>query len=117
MAATPKSGQMVLVGSGGQRILDFYVSDVANAFVRFSDGVNVAGSSSPTEYTFNANGFIADISIATGLVDTTAAQVILNGTPTGNIIRWANFVNTLTARTPPGVRFNKGDRLTILQQA
>lgn len=117
MAATPKNFQMTLQGAGGQSVKDAYVSDVAGALVRFTDGVNVAGSGSPTEYTFNSDGYIADISIATGLVDTTAASIVLNGTPTGNIIRWANFVNTLTNRTRPGVSFKRGDRLTIVQLA
>jgi len=108
MAATPKNGQLTLTGAGGQRFLDFYVSDVVNALVTYSDGSSAAGSASPTEYTFNADGVVTDISIATGLADTTNVVVILNGTPTGSIVRWANFVNTIASRPFPGLRFKKG---------
>lgn len=108
---------MLLRGPGGDKILDFYVSDVAAASVTFSDGVNAAGASSPKEYTVNGPCVLADVSIATGLVDTTAAVFVKNGTSTSNVLRWANFVNTLTNRITPRITFNAGDRISLTQLA
>jgi hypothetical protein len=101
--ATPKSGTMMFVSKNGARTVsvDFYVSDVVSAKVRFDDGEG-AGASTKEYWPAPFDGFITDwvMSAATGDA-TTKYLVTINGAPTRDIFR-GDVQNASAER--PGLR-------------
>lgn len=118
MAATPKTGQLRFKGASGKvYTFSIYNSDVAAAFVTW----NLNG----TATTSNDNYFIApetmtlqDVSVVTGIVDTTALLLYANGaSQPGYLIQWANVVNTLTFRSFPPMTVKGGTRIQLQEIA
>lgn len=116
MTATPKNGAIVLRGKSGRSYnLSFYNSDVVGAFCTFNlNGAAVAGSQN--FFIVPEDCIIEDVSIATGIADTTSGVIQLNDANTGNVVVFANQVNTLATRVKPMVALSRGAKLTILQQ-
>ena len=111
MAATPKNGTLVFVDKmGNSRAVDFYLSDVANAQVRFDAGVG-AGATSPTDYFLEGDCYLTDISVETGTADTTKFILSKNGVPTGNMVRYTIHLSSLNNRPKLSIPFAKKDRV------
>lgn len=105
MAAAPQLASCVFVGDSGQHYnKDLYCSDVVAAVATWSSG-GVAGAGSAQHWAPPENVRLVDISILTGMTDTTALQPLRNGVATGDIIRFANQLNTLNSRPILNVAF------------
>jgi hypothetical protein len=116
MVAAPQYGTITVQTGGGNLSVDVYLSDVANGAGNFDSGVT-AGASSETFWKSPVNGLIVDFSVKTGLTDTTAGRVTINGAPTKSVVRWANHVNTLNNRPALNIPINAGENLGIIQLA
>lgn len=117
MVAAPQNGTMTVVDlKGNAKVIDFYVSDVANALLRWDSGAG-AGANSDVSYFMPADGFIRDISIVTGLTDTTKFLLTKNGVATGNTVRYTVHLTTLNNRPVLNIPFSKGDRVGGIQLA
>lgn len=116
MAAAPRFGTMMYqTGQGGIGV-DIYISDVVNAPVNFDSG-NGAAATSETFWNAPANGAITDLSIATGLTDTTKGGFVIGGSRTKTTVRWANHINTLAFRTPLNIPCGAGEAIGMVQLA
>lgn len=117
MAATPQYGTFFLrAGNGTTRAVDIYLSDVANALVKFDSG---AGSSSGSDsfYTIPTDCILEDYSQVTGTADTTKLAITRNNVQTGNILRYAVHLTTLNQRPKLAIPFKAGDKLGSIQLA
>jgi hypothetical protein len=116
MAATPKYGTMVFTGRLKTYHKEVYVSDVANAAIRF-DGGGGAGASSPTELTFGEPVILIDYSQVTGTAETTKIQLTRNGVPTGDILRYEIHLTSLNNRPRLAIGIAAGVRFSANQLA
>ena len=118
MVAAPQSGTWYARGfySGTPYSVDTYISDVANAPVRFDGGAG-SGATSPDFYTFPEPIIITDFSVVTGLTDTTKIRVTANGAPTPNILRYALHLTTLNNRPVLNIKLKAGTRFGAIQLA
>ena len=118
MAATPQYGTMVFYGARSRRNYskDIYLSDVANGLINWDNGAG-AGSTSDTEWRAPEPVMLIDYAQVTGTADTTKLQVIRNGVPTGDILRYAIQLTTLNNRPSPRIMFAQGDKIQAIQLA
>lgn len=117
MVAAPQYATVTLYNKGGlTKAIDTYLSDVANANGNFDSGQG-ASSTSDDEYVIPFGGHIIDFSINTGMTDTTKIEVLVNNTPTGDFLRYANHLNTLTSRIPLRIPVTAGQRIRFIQRA
>ena len=118
MAATPKYGTMLFRGrSTGQLYsIDVYISDVANAFIRFDGGAG-AGATSETFISFDEPVLLVDYSQVTGTADTEKVRVTANGKPTPHILRYGIHLTTLNNRPVLNIPFRAGTRISGIQIA
>ena len=99
MAAAARRGTMVLNGTSGRVYnVNVYVSDVAAAFVTFNAN-GQAGTGSPSQFIVPEDCVLADISLASGLTDTTLITLQAdNATVPGMVIQYADYLNSITTR-------------------
>lgn len=119
MAATPKYGTATFRGLQSKQLytIDFYSSDVANAKVNWDSGFG-ASSSSDTFWRAPEDVALIDISVATGMADTTTwVPTSNNAIVPGQRLRYANFVNTLPFRPQIQIGFAAGRNISFIQQA
>lgn len=118
MAAAPQYATMTLVGLRTRKTYskDVYCSDVVAAAVNFDGGAG-SGTGSPAEWTAPEPIVLQDFSILTGMTDTKAIQLTRNGVPTGDILRYANYLNTLNSRPVLTIGFKALDRIAAIQIA
>lgn len=118
MAATPQYATFSFVGLRSRKsfTVDAYVSDVAAAAVRWDSG-NGSSSTSDTFWTPPEPVALTDIAIVTGTADTTKISVTRDGRATGNILRYANHVNTLAQRPRLSIGFRAGEKIGAIQLA
>lgn len=118
MAATPQYGTLTFYGLGSKKsyIKDLYLNDVANNPARF-DGGQGASTTSPTELTFPESVILSDYAQVTGTVDTTKLQLTRNGTPTGDILRYAVHLTSLNNRPRLVIGIGAGVRFGANQLA
>jgi hypothetical protein len=115
MAAAPQSGTLFAQGlTGNNYSVDIYVSDVAGAPVRFDGGAG-ASANSPDFYSFPEPVIVTDLSIVTGLTDTTKIRVTANGSPTPNVLRYALHLTTIATRPRLSLKLRAGTRLGAIQ--
>jgi len=116
MAATPKTGMLLLRGRSGKTYAyNIYNSDVANAFVTFAT-TGAAGTGSVTFITAPEDCVVADLSVVTGIVDTTSLVLWLDDGPVaGSVVLWANCVNTLPFRSIPQIGIKKGRKVQLAE--
>ncbi len=108
MVAAPQLGTFTLVGASGQHYTkDVYISDVVGGLVRFSAG-GLAGATTLDHWTPPEPVRLVDFSILVGLTDTEALQITRAGNPTGDVLRYANHLNTLNSRPIPNIPFGVG---------
>lgn len=118
MAAAPQSGTMSFTGvqTGRTYTIDVYFSDVAGANVNFDSGSG-AGASSDKFWIAPENIVFKDLSIPTGMTDTTKINIVANNVSTGNRLRFANFLNTIAFRPALSVPFRAGTKISAVQEA
>ena len=118
MAATPKTGLIEFTGRSGQKyVYSIYNSDVAAGFVTWNR-MGTAGTGSTNFITLPEDAQVTDISVVTGIVDTTALLLFLDdGAVPGKLISWANVLNTLTTRSFPEVKIRTGRKVQMQEVA
>lgn len=119
MAATPRYGTAMFRGeqTGRAYAVDIYISDVAGASVNW-DGGNGAGASSPSYWKAPENVVLYDLSLASGLADTTNIALTADGAVlVGSRLRYANFLNTLAFRPTQSRKFPTGALIGAIQYA
>lgn len=118
MAATPQYGTMKFIGlvTGQTYTKDIYLSDVANARVRWDGGLG-ASSTSPEFFTPPEPVVMQDYAQVTGTADTTKLQVCRAGVPTGDILRYTIHLTTLNNRPALNIVFAAGQDISANQLA
>jgi len=118
MVAAPQYGTIVLIGLRSQRIynVDVYFSDVVDGLANFDGGAG-ASATSPTSFTCPEEVILTDMSIVTGMTDTTKVQVLRNNQPTGDFLRFTQHLTTSPARSPIRIGFRGGTELRCIQKA
>lgn len=119
MAAAPKNALLTFRGdqTGRQYAYSVYFSDVAAAFTTWSLS-GAAGTSSTNFISAPENMTLIDASVPTGLTDTTTCLLWINDAPApGNLIQYANIVNTLASRSFPVFRISQGRKVQLQQLA
>lgn len=119
MAAAPKNLAMTIRNDSNGQIVQYdgYVSDVVGAFVKWAK----AGTAAATSTDFITLGFpgtLVDISVPTGLTDTTKVLVWANDAiQPGTQIVYSQIVNTLTTRSFPSLKIGPNTKLQLNQIA
>lgn len=119
MVAAPQYAVMTFRSEADPNVTytkEVYLSDVAAAPVRWDAG-NGAGSASETSWTPPEDVILDDFAIPTGMTDTTKMQMTADGTPTGDILRYAPYVNTINNRPLPNIPFAGGVKIGANQLA
>lgn len=118
MTPTPQFATMTFRGLRTQKTYskDVYLSDVVAAPVNFDDGAG-ASATSKDDYTAPEPIVLTDFAILTGMADTKAIRLTRNGVATGDVIRYANYLNTLNSRPMITVGFKQLDRVGAIQVA
>lgn len=119
MVATPKTGTLTFRGDQSGRVYNYsiYDSDVAGAFVTWSLN-GTAGSSSVNFISAPENMTLIDVSVVTGIVDTTAILLYLDDAAIpGTLTQWANVVNTLQKRSFPPLKIRGGRKVQFIEVA
>jgi len=116
MAAAPQYATLVISNGNSSINVDMYLSDVANAAVNFASG-GAAGATSETFFKSPIGGRIVDFAIATGMTDTTAARITIDGSPTKSIVRYANHLNSLNNRPMLNIPIRAGENIGMVQLA
>ena len=117
MSATPKEGTAVFMGLSGRLYhKHIYCSDVANALVNFDSGQG-ASATSDSFFLVPEPCYLIDVSIVTGMADTTKLQVARNSVPTGDICQYVVHVSTIAMRPALNIPFGAGSKITFIQLA
>ena len=112
---TPENGVFSFRGKSGKSYnISFYSSDVIGAPVTMNLN-GLAGAGSQTFYIIPEDCVLEDVSITTGQTVSTVGVVQVNDANTGNIISWANQVNTLANRQKPMIPLPRGVKFTTIQ--
>lgn len=117
MAATPKTGFIKFRGleSNKEYTYSIYNSDVAGGFVTLATTAT-AGTGSVNFISAPENMVLVDVSVVTGIVDTTALLLWLDDGPIPNtFIQWAAVVNTLATRAVPALGIKKGRKVQFAE--
>lgn len=117
MAAAPRNGVITFKGkSGAIYSWSFYVSDVLAAQTTFNK-VGTAGTGSTNFITTPEDVQIIDMSVATGLTDTTALVPYIDDAPYpgGAVVSDAAIVNTLPTRVFPAIGIKGGRKFQLVQ--
>lgn len=119
MAATPQRGQVRFRGvqSGQPYTYNIYNSDVAAAFVTWNLN-GQAGTTNDTYIIAPEDLVLEEMSLVTGIVDTTGLLWYANGAAkAGYIVQWALAISTLQSRSFPKFMVSKGTRLQLQEIA
>jgi len=113
---TTTTGTVTFKGleTGKYYTLSMFTSDVLAAPATFNlAGVAVAGSIN----FWNAPELVqlVDMSNITGPTVMTVYVAQANDVPTGNVISFANTVNTLPYRIVPNIQYRRGTKVTFVQ--
>jgi len=118
MAATPQYGTFVFRGLQTGRVynVDIYMSDVADALVRFDGGAG-ASQTSPDSFIPTEPVALIDVAIVTGTADTTKIQILRGNQPTGDFLRYTQHLTTSPFRSPVNLGFAAGTPVRAIQKA
>jgi len=107
--AAAQNGTIMLLGQSGKTYsVDLYAPDAVAGLWGFNAN-GTAGATSPTQFRVPENCLITDISIATGTTAVGAIISVNNSSIAGGVIRYANYLNTLTSRPSLRLKLNGGD--------
>jgi len=115
--ATPETGEIIVLGQSGRTYhYGFYMSDVTGARANIEQA-GIPTSGSPQDVMMLENGYIVDMTITTGLTQTTYAQFMVGGSPiAGGITKLSSRLDTLNNRAPLHLPVIGGLRLEIMQR-
>lgn len=116
MVAAPRYGTATFIAGTQTLSKEIYISDVDAARVNFDAG-NGAGSGTPEYFVPPVSCKLVDISLASGLTDTTKLQLTVGGKATGDYFTHANQLNTLNRRCPISVTCPAGVEVSFIQRA
>ena len=116
MVAAPQYATLVISNGSANINVDMYLSDVANAQANFDSGGS-ASSTSETFFKSPISGRIVDFAINTGMTDTTAGRITINGSSTKSIVRFANHLNSLNNRPLLNIPIRAGENIGLIQLA
>lgn len=118
MVAAPQYGIMTFLGLATNRTYsrDIYLSDVANALVRWDAGAG-ASPTSPEDWIPPENVRLVDFAIVTGMTDTTKIQLVRGANVTGDHLRFAMHLTTLSKRGVINLDFPAGVKIQLIQKA
>lgn len=116
MAATPKTGQARFLGlsSGKTLVYNIYNPDVSGSPITWNpNGAAVSGSDDNIICPEDMQ--LVDVSVVTGIVDTTSLVLYVNGAiKSGYLILWSNVVNSNPPpRLFPTFSVSKGAKLQL----
>jgi len=115
MAATNGTAIFRGLRSGLSYIKDLYFSDTAGTQINWDGGVG-ASATSPLDWVPNEHVRLVDFSIVTGAAQT-KLQLIRNGIPTGDLLRYAIHLTTLNMRPQLNIVFAAGQKISGIQLA
>lgn len=117
MAATPQYAVFTFIGMSKRTYtVDAYVSDVANAVVRF-DGGGGASTTSPDYWAAPEPCVLTDFAIVTGTQDTTKLDLSINGRPVGGFLRYTMSLTTTSQRPRLSLGMRAGSQFRAIQRA
>ena len=118
MVAAPQYATFQFIGAttGKSYFVDAYLSDVANANVRFDGGAG-SGTGSPVYWKAPEKVILVDFAINTGMTDTTVIRITVNGRPLSQMLRYAQHVNTIATRPAISVGINSQAEFGAIQLA
>jgi len=118
MVAAAQYGSFTFLGLASRLVytIDAYVSDVANANVRFDSGSG-ASSTSDTFWAPPEPVQLRDFAMVTGTADTTKIRLVVNGVNTPNILRYTPHLTTNPMRPPLSLVVGAGGRFAAIQLA
>jgi hypothetical protein len=112
--AAAQYGVIIFVGRSGRTYaVDVYISDVAGALINWDSGSG-ASSTSETFWTPPEQVVMRDFAVHAGMTQT-SARVARNSVPTGDTLRYAVHLDTLSYRPVLNIPFGAGDRVQITQ--
>jgi len=100
--------------SGRVYAISTYLNDTANNLARF-DEAKAAVAGSQDQYTVKEPATLIDVCLTSDVATPTHLQIQRNGTPTGDILDCTAQLASVVNRPNPGVGFNQGDKLGIMQ--
>lgn len=107
-------GAVLLRGVSGRTYYkDIYLSDTANAFITFDSGSG-ASATSDNKTVPQENVFIEDVVVVTGTAKT-KIQIVVNGAPTGDILRQTVHLSSVTFRPRLAIPVSKGAQLQMIE--
>ncbi len=114
--AAPQIATVTFRGAKRTYHKELYCSDVDTGRTNWDAG-DGAGSSSPEYFIPPVPMALIDISILTGMTDTTKMQLTVGGAVTGDYFTFANHLNTLPERVPISIPIPAGLQVTFIQRA
>lgn len=108
------NASMIFQGASGRRYsIDVFIPDTASTLVNFSQA-GAAGTGTPNFWLAPESVVLIDLAgpMAT-LATTVALSAFADDTPMGQILRLAQYVNTLATRPNPGVGWQKGRKISF----
>lgn len=100
--------------SGRRKSISGYASDASAALCRFDES-KIATAGSPDNIVAKENGQIIDICFTSDLATPTHVQLLVNGTPTGDILDVTAQLASITARAPIGCNVSAGSKIQLMQ--
>lgn len=111
MAATPKTGQIVFKSARQTYAYNVYNPDVSGSPITWNLN-GAAASTSDDNVIVPEDMDLSDVSVVTGIVDTTTLVLYTNGAAkAGYLILWSNVVSSNQNRSFPKFRLLKGTKL------
>ena len=117
MAAAARYGTVTFkaVNSTNVYNVDLYISDVIGSTTNWDSGSG-AGTGSLTFWKAPEMVVMTDLSVASGLTDTTTLIPTASGQVIPGVrLRHANFLNTITTRPAIQIGFNQGTNVGFIQ--
>jgi len=102
--------------SGRTYAINFYASDAANVAVKFDES-KIAVAGSPDSWTAKEPSDLVDIAFTSDLATPTAVQLLVNGTPTGDILDVTAQLISVTVRPNASLALGAGQKFGMTQIA
>jgi len=95
---------------------EIYRSDVAGALINWDSGGG-AGSASETFWTPPEPVVLRDVALVTGPTVVFKLQITRNGVPTGDIVRFGPFLDSVATRPSLNIPVGPGVKIAAIQLA
>lgn len=115
MAATEGTAIFIGLQSRKTYVEDMYLSDTVNTVTNWNSGAGAAATSRE-HITFPEGVVLTDVAVVTGAAQT-KLQIIVDGVPTGQMLRQTLHLNTLAVRPPLRIPFGARQEISMMQLA